>query len=109
MVIAGIFLCGCEQADPTLNLRRKPSGTRQRNSWLDPAVVSHRKRLHALSTCSVRRAGAVAPVREQDRADGGSVRAIPVSVWIGINDRKHIGMLVCHACVISAASLRAPI
>src|SRR5262245_7030773 len=109
MVTAGIFLLGCEQADPSLHLGRKPSGTRQRNRWLDPSIVSHRKRFHSLSTCAIRRAGAIASVCEQDRADGGSVRAITISVWIGINDREHISMLVCYVCIISAASLRAPI
>src|SRR4029450_6030009 len=109
MLMAGIFLRGCEQADPPLHLRRKPSRTRQCNGWLDPSVVSHRNRFHSLTACAVSRACAIASVREQDCADGGSVRAIPVSVWIGINDGEHIGMLVCDVCVISAAPLRAPI
>src|SRR5919106_6036471 len=82
MVIAGVFLRGGEQFDPAFHLRRKSSRSGQRNRWLDPSVVSHGKRLYALSTCAVRRACAIASVREQDRADGGSVRAIAVSVWI---------------------------
>ena len=32
MVTAGIFLLGCEQVDPPLHLRRKPSGSRSRNT-----------------------------------------------------------------------------
>src|SRR4029453_5913723 len=87
MLMAGIFLRGCEQANPPLHLRRKPSGSRQCNSLLDPSVVGHRKSVCPLAPCAVRRACAIASVREQDRADGRSVRAITVSVWIGINDR----------------------
>ena len=71
--------------------------------------MGHRKRFHSLSTCAVRRACAIASVCEQDRADGGSVRAITISVWIGIDDREHIGMLVGDIGVIASASLSAPI
>src|ERR671918_510372 len=76
MVIAGVFLRGRKQADPAFHLRRQPSRSRQRNSWLNPPIVGHRKRFYSLPPRAISSACAIAPVREQDRADGSSIRAI---------------------------------
>jgi hypothetical protein len=94
-----IFLGGREQADPAFDLRRKPSGAQQGNCGLNPPIVGHGKRFYSLSPRAISSACAIASVREQDCADGGCIVCIAVSVGVGIDNRKHIRVLICNVGV----------
>src|SRR5581483_5315586 len=109
MLMGRIFLFWRELTDPAFNFRGKPACSDKRDCRLNPAVMRHRKRLYSLAAGSIRRARASAPVGERNRANSSCIRAVAVSIRIGIDDGEHVRMLIGNVGIVASATLDAPV
>ena len=95
--------------DPAFHFGRELSATRQGDRWLNPPVMSHWKRFHPLPASSISDPRAFAAIGEQDCTNHGRIGSVAVPIRIGIDNCKHVRVLVRNIGIIAAAQFGAPV